>query len=439
MSTFSLAEYRLVDPVAGDSPAGVDLRWTPDWDRIKEARRSDDGLEAGKWAKKEQKAANWSMVLELTASAIAERSKDLQLAVWFAEAAVKIDRWTGLRDGLRLVRELLTQYWDQGLFPAIEDGPEDRSGPLEWLNEKLGDSIRDLPITAKDGPNTPGNYSFLDLLEARRVGSEASTKTADGEYDDARKKAYDTAVKSGRLTLDQFDRAVNDCKRADAEALSALVAEVTQEYTALDKAVDDKFGAVAPSLATFRTTLRDIAAEVARIAEKKKGEEPDAIAPATAPAGVTESDKTSTTATQLVIRMPLSPNTTTSVPAPSPRWEDAEQMIRSGQVDDGLAEMSRLAAAESSGRDRFRRKLLLAEVCLRSGRERLARSILEQLAEQIDKNQLEQWESSELIADVWTRLFEVYRSSESDKDKARTLYDRLCRLDPWQALRCREV
>src|SRR4051794_17418351 len=107
MSTFLLAEYRLLDPVPGDSPSGQDLRWTPEWDRIKEARRSDDDLQAGKWAKKEPKSANWNQVLELTATALAERSKDLQLAVWLTEAAVKLEGWTGLREGLSLTREIM--------------------------------------------------------------------------------------------------------------------------------------------------------------------------------------------------------------------------------------------------------------------------------------------------------------------------------------------
>ena len=62
-------------------------------------------------------------------------------------------------------------------------------------------------------------------------------------------------------------------------------------------------------------------------------------------------------------------------------------LIRSGQVDKGLAQMIRLSAKETCGRNRFQRKLLLAEVCLASKRERLARSILEELAEQIDKPQ----------------------------------------------------
>jgi type VI secretion system protein ImpA len=101
--------------------------------------------------------------------------------------------------------------------------------------------------------------------------------------------------------------------------------------------------------------------------------------------------------------------------------------------------MIRLAAAETTGRDRFQRKLLLADVCLASKRNRLARSILEELAEQIDKFQLELSESSELISSVWSRLYRLYKAPDSSEpDRAKKLYDRLCRLDPWQALGCSE-
>ena len=118
-------------------------------------------------------------------------------------------------------------------------------------------------------------------------------------------------------------------------------------------------------------------------------------------------------------------------------WHEAEQLIRSGHVDKGLAEMTRLAASETCGRNRFQRKLLLAEICLGSNRERLARAILEELAEQIDKFQLELWESSDLIASVWIRLYRIYKKSD-DSELARKLYERLSRLDPWQALACGE-
>lgn len=102
--------------------------------------------------------------------------------------------------------------------------------------------------------------------------------------------------------------------------------------------------------------------------------------------------------------------------------------------------MTRLAASETNGRNRFQRKFLLAEVCLATRRERLARLILEELAEQIDKFQLEFWESSELIGGVWTKLYRLYKlgAESSDLERANKLYERLCRLDPWQALGCSE-
>ena len=115
-------------------------------------------------------------------------------------------------------------------------------------------------------------------------------------------------------------------------------------------------------------------------------------------------------------------------------------LVRSGQVDKGLARMVQLASKETTGRNRFQRRLLLAEACLASAHPRLARSILEELAEIIDKFQLESWESSEMIASVWSRLYRLYKQGDDseDREKAEKLYLRLCRLDPWQALGCGE-
>ena len=86
--------------------------------------------------------------------------------------------------------------------------------------------------------------------------------------------------------------------------------------------------------------------------------------------------------------------------------------------------MIHLAARETCGRNRFQRKLLLAEICLNSKRERLARSILEELAEQIDNLKLELWESSELVGGVWIRLYKLYNqgTDSSDLDRAAKLY-----------------
>jgi type VI secretion system protein ImpA len=424
----------LLDPIPTEPPCGIDLRWTAEWDRIKEARRSDDGLDAGKWAKKERKIANWRLVEEVAASILRTQSKDLQVAMWLTEANLKQYGFAGVADGFRLVRELIDRYWDQGLFPTIEDGPEDRAGPLAWLNDKLVDSIATLPITRR--LDQDHDYNLLDLQDARNVGSEAKFKSADGEIDEPKKREYDTAIANGRISMEMFQRAVKETDLAAFESLQSDFDRVYQEFKALEKAIDAKFGDAAPNLSACRTILGELQNEIEGLVEKKRKDQP--AAPAPDQAGIV--DGSGAHADMVTVRFPLSGfSSGVSGSALAGSWQEAERLVRSGQVDAGLAEMTRLAAAETSGRNRFQRKLLLAEVCIASKREQLARAILEELAEQIDKFQLEIWETSDLVSSVWTRLYRLYKQgSQPDAERARKLYDRLCRLDPWQALACGE-
>jgi len=426
MSTAVAYSRDLLDPILPDAPGGADMRWTPEWDRIREARRADDDLETGKWVKRERKVADWRLVRDLSTAMLRERTKDLQLALWLTEANIKLQGFSGLRDGLRITRELMVRYWDRGLFPTMEDGPEDRAGPFDWLNNKLVDSITAIPVTLREDQGT--DYSFNDLLDARRTGSEAGCRNPDGEMNAGKKKALDQAVADGHVSLDLFAGAVKATKRLRYEEFSADFQQTYDEFKALERVIDEKFGDAAPNLAECRTTLSEIRQAVTDILDEKRREEPPPPA-AIAPTPISSIEPARRA---LAAAKPLQSSIAGS-------WQQAESLVRSGQTDQGLQEMIRLAAAETTGRDRFQRKLLLADACLASNRDRLARSILEELAEQIDKLQLENWESTEVISGVWTRLYRLYKGSDApDHDRANKLYQRLCRLDPWQALGCNE-
>jgi type VI secretion system protein ImpA len=436
MPTASLYTDDFLGPVSADRPVGTDLRWTAEWDRIKEARRADDDLKSGKWAKKEQKTADWRLVEELASGMLRNRSKDLQLALWLTEAGMKRHGFPGLRDGLRLTRELMVRYWDNGLYPPMEDGPEDRAGPFEWLNNKLVDSITAIPITVRDDGGQ--DYSLIDLKDALWVGREASCVDAYGEIDTAKKKVHDAKLAQGHISLDMFDQAVAATRRTPYEELNSDFQQTHKEFKALEKAIEEKFGDVAPDLSVCRTALNEIRQEISAILEKKRLAEPDILGADGKPPRVGGAGENGN---PVIGRSALSlPEMSGSAGAVSGSWNEAETLIRSGQVDKGLAQMIQLSAKETCGRNRFQRKLLLAEVCLASKRERLARSILEELAEQVDKHQLEIWESSELIASVWIRLYKLYNhgTDSADHERAGKLYERLCRLDPWQALNCGE-
>jgi hypothetical protein len=351
------------------------------------------------------------------------------------EASIKLHGFAGLRDTLRLTRELMVRFWDKGLYPAIEDGPEDRSGPFEWLNDRLVDALIAIPITARRDQGE--DYRFVDLLEARNVGSEASFKK-DGQVDTTKKKEYEAAIAAGRVSMEMFERAVGETERPVFEDFYADFQQASQEFKALEKTVDEKFGDVPVNLAAFRSSLRAIGEALVEFLPKTKLKKPDQPPPPSDAVDTVDND--AQPSPKVVLRLPLSVPGTGEVPSVSQgSWQEAETLVRSGQVERGLAQMTQLAASETSGRNRFHRKLLLAQVCVASQREALARLILEELAEQIDKFQLEHWESSEMISAVWTALYKIYSKPEStpaDPDRARKLYERLCRLDPWQALGC---
>ena len=126
---------------------------------------------------------------------------------------------------------------------------------------------------------------------------------------------------------------------------------------------------------------------------------------------------------------------TAGMPAESGSWQQAEALVRAGSVDQGLQKMAALAALETSVRGRFLRKLMLVDVCRNAGRDRLAKTILEELNEQIKDYRLDQWESTALVGAVWSRLYRLYKKGESnnEQEQAVILYNQICRLDPWQA------
>jgi tetratricopeptide (TPR) repeat protein len=314
-------------------------------------------------------------------------------------------------------------------------------GPFEWLSNKLVDAIMAIPITVRGDGGT--DYSFVDWQDAFRVGSEANWKTPDGEIDGTKKKAYEQALADGHVSMEMFERAIQETKRADYEELNSDFLQTYDEFKALEKIIDEKFGDMAPNLSTCRTALSEMKQAIADILDKKRSAEPDPLPVGNVLSRVGPSEETQhrAAAAPAAPRLSLPQGSLRESPVSAgDSWLNAETLIRSGQVEKGLAEMTRLAASETNGRNRFQRKLLLAEVCLGSKRERLARPILEELAEQIDKFQLELWESSELIGSVWTKLYRLYKlgAESSDLDRADKLYERLCRLDPWQALSCTE-
>ena len=145
---FAVDRKTLLAPIPGREPAGEWLRYEGTYDAVQEARREDDeSLPKGIWLSK-SKRADWAKVDVLCQKALRERTKDLQLAVWLAEAWLQIYGLPGFAQGLTLCAELLTRFWET-LYPVIDEGDTAyRLAPLEFLERKVALRLKQVPLTA---------------------------------------------------------------------------------------------------------------------------------------------------------------------------------------------------------------------------------------------------------------------------------------------------
>src|SRR5207249_845047 len=121
-------------------------------------------------------------VIKLTEEALATRSKDLQLAVWLTEALLKTEGFSGLHQGLELIRGLVEKFWDS-LYPVIENGDlEFRANKLAWLDTYLDFPVKSVPLAQAES----GAFSWIQYTDSRRV--PYGKPTASQADKDARQK-----------------------------------------------------------------------------------------------------------------------------------------------------------------------------------------------------------------------------------------------------------
>jgi len=415
----------LLQPISAEKPAGEDVSGEPEWQAIKEARRADDKLDRGSWDRA-LKESDWHAVQDLSTELLSRKTKDLRLAIFLTEANLNLNKgFTGLAQDLNLIHDLIANFWDSGLFPVAEEGDlQYRAQALEWLGdaEKLGTAIRKIPLTKRT--EGAGDYSWLDFDDARITGWEKDTKTPNGDVDEAKQHKREQALSSGHISREMFEAAITSTPRAGLESVATEIEAAFTAFNALDKLIDEKFGNDGPGLHGAKDAFEDCRSIIQDALKKMSAAE----------------QQSQTTGSQgdegfrgMGLDLMLDEGASGSSGSMT-SWQAAEKLVRTGNVKEGLAEMTRLAASEH-GRVRFHRKLRLAVTCLSMKKDRMAITILEELAKEIDEHHLEAWESAELLGSVWGRLYRCYRSGEENKVRASELFDRLCRLDPWQALR----
>ncbi|MGH7450234.1 MAG: type VI secretion system protein TssA [bacterium] len=479
----------LLRPISAEQPSGQKQDAAEIYDQIEQARTADDTLARNQW-QRDLKKADWHAVISLATAALTHKVKDLKLAVLLTEALAKQHGLAGMRDGLQLTRELLTQFWDS-LYPAIDDGDlEARAIQLEWLNKNLPFSLEQMPLTiAMKGEA----YSWQHRQEALKLEGLAQSDTEKAQA------ARESMINDGKITLEQFEAAVNATPREFYKTLGDELRQSLAQITLLEEVVDQKFGVQeAPSLGKIKKSLDDCLGMVEDILQRKP--QPHNIefdsAPIENKEGAaleceeldnrdlspsrhevspsvptcreealqdmgeladfpTSSDAASNDGTLVAnpetdderepaFRSSQSAVESAAAPAHEEKtdhtWLQAIAHVQAGQIQTGVALLRQELLAARSKRERFLSQLRLAELCLLADKPALAKPIVEELVTTVEQFRLEEWEPAELNVRVWRACHRCYRElgnhNGADHDLTNRAFAKLCQLDLVQALEC---
>jgi type VI secretion system protein ImpA len=248
-----LAELLL--PIRPDRPAGADVRVLSGdlaLERLAELRREPefDGAPQGEAA-----SADWCAVARECEVFLVQRGKDLQVAVWLAEAWARTRGPQGLRDGLRLVVELCAAYWDS-LHPGAEPGGVDlalRARWLGWLASGKGflRAVHACPLLRSErGPLTWAGRELAELVDrqAGRADQSRHRELLEGGLFGS-EEWHSRLREAGPQALAELDAQLAQCE----VALQALARAVASRFAGSEEA--PQLGPLVERLEQIRAVL----------------------------------------------------------------------------------------------------------------------------------------------------------------------------------------
>ncbi len=243
----------LLTPISDSAPCGEDLSFSTEFDAIAEMRREDDAtLDQGEWVTA-LKSADWAGAQARCGELLSSRSKDLRLAMWWAEAATLTDGYVGLQQGLTLCARLCDQYW-AGLYPEAEGGDmEQRAGNIAWFVGRLVP----LAVAAPVVRGKSGAYSLHQMQVARALQATLERSPEKAAH-----------LPAEALTLDKFNRALRETPKDDLRKTLATLLSCQEALAAWQAVVDAKLGDDGPSFVPAREALAAAHHEVQRLARE---------------------------------------------------------------------------------------------------------------------------------------------------------------------------
>lgn len=283
----------LLAPLDGESPGGPDLVYDPPFVEMEQAGAGKPERQYGDKVYPAE-PADWPAVQE-RALALAQRTRDLRVAVWLARGAARLHGLDGYAQGLALVRGLLERHWEH-VHPQLDasDGndPTMRVNaivPLAGVEAGLADlraavlapvrggpTVRDVelafaPASAAAGETVPTESGLITALEGL-LGEHPQAA-------DRMHEVHDTVRAIDALLQSQVG-ADNAPELAPLVTLTSWLARAANKARGMPDEAPATDAAQAPSAAGGAIRSRsDAARELERVCEWIERNEPSNPAP----------------------------------------------------------------------------------------------------------------------------------------------------------------
>jgi type VI secretion system protein ImpA len=229
------------------------MSFSSDFDQIQKARDEDDpALPRGEWVT-DLKVADWGFVIEKCSAMLRDKSKDLRLGAWLAEALAKTQGFAGLAQGYALLSRLIDRYWKE-LHPLPHSGDHSqRVGNISWLLARSVSLVKNTPLT-----HAPDERYCANDFQAALALQEANHR----DPGNAERLAGHT------LTIAKFVSARDKSGREFYAALLRDTIECSNALAEFEQSVHRRLGIESPSFVKARDTLADVQVLVERFARE---------------------------------------------------------------------------------------------------------------------------------------------------------------------------
>ena len=155
-----------IDAVSADAPAGVSVRYEPEFEQLQEEIAKLESVDAV--------PVNWGEVVDIGTRLLSQKSKDLLVACYVCHGLYDRNGYAGLANGLTIISDMINAYWDT-LFPELKR-QRARVAAMEWLVERLGALVPERKPKLAERDAIATSRTLLEQLEEvlkEKLGEQA--------------------------------------------------------------------------------------------------------------------------------------------------------------------------------------------------------------------------------------------------------------------------